>query len=308
MSTVLETRPWPSGPVPSCDFGNDWPTISIVTPSYNQAAYLEETLLTVLEQGYPKLEYIVMEDGSTDGSPAIIERHRHRLSQYVAGPNRGFGAVLQDGLSRCTGDVMAWLNSDDLYLPHTLATVGRIFRDCPDVDWITGASLICDAAGRMITVNQPPGFNRALFFSGRYLGGHPAWNGRWIPQESVFWRRSLWEKAGGRFLQERLQYGDFELWSRFWKHADLHTVWLPLGVYRVHPATYTSKRGVDSLPGCTRLLESAGENRLSVPRVRWLDRWTRLGGPFLRRAGHRAAIVKFDPASSRWHRSEDWVS
>lgn len=280
---------------------SQWPTISIVTPSYNQAVYLEETLLSVLVQGYPNLEYIVMEDGSTDGSPAIVERYRHRLAHYIAQPNRGFGAVLHDGLSRCNGEIMAWLNSDDLHLPHTLRTVARIFQDCPEVDWLVGWSLLCDGGGNLVRTIAPEGFNRRLFFSGRYLGGHPAWSGRWIPQESVFWRRSLWEKAGANFLQERLQYGDFELWSRFWKHADLHLVPLPLGVYREHAATYTSIRGPKSIEPCTRLLAAAGEPQMTSGAIRQRALLARLGQRALRRFGQPARTLRYAMPTGRWH-------
>lgn len=287
---------------------SQWPKISIVTPSYNQAAFVEATLRSVLDQGYDNLEYIVMEDGSTDGSPALIAKHRDRLAQYVAEPNRGFGAVLQDGLSRTTGEIMAWLNSDDLYLPYTLATVGRIFRDCPEVDWITGLSLLCDQPGNLVRTTSPEGFSRRLFFSGRYLGGHPAWSGRWIPQESVFWRRSLWEKSGAHFLTERLQYGDFELWSRFWKHADLHLVPLPLGVYREHAATYTSTRGTKSIEPCTRLLAAAGEPTLSVGAIRRRELLTRLGNRAMCRFGQPAKAVRYDSTAARWRSETIYVA
>jgi glycosyltransferase involved in cell wall biosynthesis len=285
-----------------------WPKISIVTPSYNQAAFVEATLRSVLDQGYPNLEYLVMEDGSTDGSPAIIGQYRDRLAQYVAEPNRGFGAVLNDGLHRTTGEIMAWLNSDDLYLPYTLSTVARIFRDCPEVDWITGLSLLCDQAGNFVRIVSPEGFSRRLFFSGRYLGGHPAWSGRWIPQESVFWRRSLWEKSGAHFLTERLQYGDFELWSRFWKHADLHVVPLPLGVYREHAATYTSTRGTKSIEPCTRLLAAAGEETLSLSAIRRRELLSRLGTRALQKFGQPAKAVKCEPATGRWRSETVYVA
>lgn len=288
----------PPPPPPPADAG--WPRISIVTPSYNQAPYLEMTLRSVILQGYPNLEYIVMEDGSKDDSPAILERYHGHFAALVAQPNRGFGAVLHDGLSRATGEIMAWLNSDDLHLPGTLATVAEVFTDCPEVDWVVGGSLLCDGSGRVVGTNFPPGFSRRLFFSGRYLGGHPAWNGRWIPQESVFWRRRLWEQAGARFIPERLQYGDFELWSRFWKHADLHMLPVPLGVYRIHPQTYTAQRGNDSTGPCTALLQAAGEPALTPVQLRLRDLVCRQGRRFLERWGEPARTVRYDPAASRW--------
>jgi hypothetical protein len=301
------TWPWNVALPPVGQPDPAWPKISIVTPSYNQAAYLEETLLTVLAQSYPNLEYIVMEDGSTDGSPAIAERHRTHLAQYVARPNRGFGAVLHDGLSRCTGEIMAWLNSDDLHLPHTLRTVARIFQECPEVEWLSGGSILCDAGGHLIRTVEPEGFSKKLFFSGRYLGGHPAWNGRWIPQESVFWRRSLWEKAGGRFLQERLQYGDFELWTRFWRHADLHLAPLPFGIYRMHPETYTATRGAKSIAPCTRLLETAGEPFLAPAEVRRRAMLCRVGERALKRFGQPAKVVRYTLPDGPWRAGVTYV-
>lgn len=286
-----------SSPAPS-----RFPRISIVTPSYNQAPYIEDTIRSVLCQGYPNLEYIVMEDGSTDGSQAILEKYRSGFSQYVSGPNRGFGAVLHDGLSRAGGDIMAWLNSDDLYLPGALDTVARVFEDLPEVDWIVGGSVLCDGEGRNFSANMPKGFSRKMFFSGRYLGGHPSWNGRWIPQESVFWRRSLWEKSGARFLQERLQYGDFELWSRFWRHADLHLVPIPLGVYRCHPATYTSQRGNKSTGPCTELIEKAGEPTMGPGAIRWREFASRLSGKMATRFGEPAWWLEYDLTAAKWGR------
>lgn len=288
--------------LPASDRSPDpsWPRISIVTPSYNQEVYLEETLLTVLGQGYPNLQYIVMEDASTDGSPAILERYRSHLSQIVAQPNRGFGAVLHDGLSRTDGEIMAWLNSDDLYLPGTLRTVAEIFRDCPEVDWLAGSSLRCDSDSRMVERTEVEGFGKGLFFAGRYLGGHPNWGGGWIPQESVFWRRRLWNKAGGYFLQERLQYGDFELWTRFWKHADLHALPMPLGVYRIHPQTYTAQRGTKSIAPCTAILDSAGIPRPSGTAIRLRALAARLGARFRQALGEPSRFIVWDQAQKRW--------
>jgi hypothetical protein len=283
------------------------PRISIVTPSYNQAPFIEQTLRSVVAQRYPNLEYVVMEDGSTDGSPEIIDRYRPWLSEVVAAPNRGFGAVLHDGLSRCTGEIMAWINSDDWYLPGVFDTVAEIFATFPDVDWIAGLSMLARSDGKIFAVSGLPAYSRRLFFSGRYLGGHPAWNGGWIPQESVFWRRRLWERAGSRFIKERLQYGDFELWSRFWKHSDLHSLEIPMGVYRMHPATYTSRQGEASTAPCKRLIESAAEPILSPGAIRWRERLSRLGGRATRALGQPAKRIRMNRASGRWGVVEERV-
>ena len=136
----------------------------------------------------------------------------------------------------------------------------------------------------------------------------PAWNGGWIPQESVFWRRRLWEKAGSRFLTERLQYGDFELWSRFWPHAELHTVNLPLGVYRMHAATYTHQGGSRSLAPCTELLRTAAETRLGPASIRIRHQMCRTSGWARRSFGQAAWTVRFDTGSRRWERHPILVS
>lgn len=281
--------------------------ISVVTPSYNQAPFLEHTLRSVIAQRYPNLEYVVMEDGSTDGSPEIIERYRPWLADYVAKPNRGFGAVLNDGLSRTTGEIMAWINSDDWYLTGAFDLVSEIFTTFPDVDWVTGISVLAWADGKVFAASGLPAFSKKLFFSGRYLGGHPAWGGGWIPQESVFWRRRLWERAGSRFITERLQYGDFELWSRFWKHADLHTLEVPLAAYRMHPATYTSRQGNRSTGPCTALIESAGEPRLSLSAIRAREMASRLGHRARQTFGQLAKRIRMNRSTGVWEISEDRV-
>ncbi len=295
---LTEPQPLPANPL----------KISIATPSYNQAAFIEETIRSVLLQDYAPLEYIIIEDGSKDQSPEIIAKYQPFLGHYERGPNRGFGEAVNAGLQRCTGDIMAYLNSDDLYLPGALATVAKVFSDCPEVDWIVGASLLADRTGQSIGINSSLGFSKKLFYSGRYLGGHPAWNGKWIPQESVFWRRSLWEKAGGSFLRERLQYGDFELWSRFWQLADLHVVPVPLGIYRCHPATYTSVQGNNSLAPCTKLIADAPGEKHSPGVVRGRDLIGRLGQRFLQSWGEPAKAVEFDLASGKWKTAVHRVS
>jgi hypothetical protein len=273
---------------------------SIVTPSYNQESFIEKTLQSVIDQHYPNLEYIVVEDGSTDRSLEVISKYESSLTHLITGPNQGFGAAVNTGLQLCTGEIMAWINSDDFYLPGAFETVARVFADCPEVDWIVGASLLADQKGKPFGINSYPGFGKGLFFSGRYLGGHAAWGGRWIPQESVFWRRSLWQKAGARFCTERLQYGDFELWSRFWQFADLHAVPVPLAVYRCHPQTYTARIGNQSVAPCTKIIEDTKLGRYSPLSIRVRDVACRLGNRVAHVLGEPAKAVEFDRERDRW--------
>jgi glycosyltransferase involved in cell wall biosynthesis len=282
-------------------------SLGIVTPCYNQEDFLETAIRSILDQRYPNLEYIVIDDGSTDRSGEIIQRYEEKLAKVVRGPNRGFGEALNTGLAQCTGEIMAWINADDFYLPNAFVTVAKVFNDCPDVDWIAGASLITNRAGSPVAINAPPGFAKSLFFSGRYLGSHPGWGGRWIPQESVFWRRSLWEKTGARFLTERKQYGDFELWSRFWRFAELHTLPAPLAAYRCHPDTYTVQRGKDSVPGCTRIIEASGLQKYQPWEMRWRSRICRASNRIARYVGEPAKVLQFDQERDKWRAETIYV-
>ena len=110
------------------------PRISVVTPSFNQSAFLEETLRSVLDQGYPNLEYIVIDGGSTDASADIIRKHAGRITCWVSEKDQGQYDAINKGFARSTGEIMAWLNSDDKYLPWTFSVVGEIFASRPEVE------------------------------------------------------------------------------------------------------------------------------------------------------------------------------
>lgn len=216
------------------------PTISIVTPSYNQGEYLEATLRSVLEQSYPPSEYVVIDGGSTDSSVETIERYSGRLHHWVSKPDNGQYAAIQEGFEHTTGSIMGWLNSDDLYLPGTLETVAEIFAQHPSIAWIsTLHRLDVDDRGRAIGITKVDGFMRRAFWRGEYLACAGYLSRGFIQQESTFWRRSLWEAAGG-YIDTTLNYaGDFELWARFYQHALLYGVNAPLGGFRYHEGQKT---------------------------------------------------------------------
>lgn len=199
------------------------PKISIVTPSYNQAKYLEETMCSILDQNYPNLEYLVMDGGSNDGSVEVIKKYQSKLAHWQSAPDGGQAAAVREGMKRATGDIMAWLNSDDLLMPGSLHHVADYFARHPEVDLVYGNRIV---------------INEKSYDVGRWV--LPAHDGEllmwadFIPQETMFWRRGIYEKIGG--MDSAFQFAlDWDILLRFQK-AGARMVRLPyfLGAFRIH--------------------------------------------------------------------------
>lgn len=207
-------------------------SIALVTPSFGQAAFLERTLESVLAQNYPWLDYWVQDGGSNDGSVEILRSYSSRLSGWESAVDSGQAQAINRGFERCQGEIMGWLNADDLLLPGTLNYVAQYFLSHPEVDLVYGQRVLIDAQdqeiGRWIV---PP-----------YQGDILSWADL-IPQETIFWRRSLWDKVGQR-LDESFQFAlDWDLLLRF-REAGARMARLPrfLGAFRIHPQQKTSSQ------------------------------------------------------------------
>lgn len=211
-------------------------TISIVTPNLNGAAVLGGTIDSVLAADRGGLEYVVVDGGSTDGSLEVIGARAERLAHWVSEKDCGVYAALNKGFAETRGEVMAWLNAGDYLFPDCLSIVREIFGQFPEVEWLTSRVItLLDANGRVVSQGLHPGYSRRSYLRGENLPGFgPGVNLGFIQQESTFWRRTLWQRAGGRLDESLRLAADFELWTRFFRHARLYAVAAPLGAFRKH--------------------------------------------------------------------------
>jgi glycosyltransferase involved in cell wall biosynthesis len=215
------------------------PRISIVTPCYNHAQYIEWTVRSVLLQRYPNLEYIFMDGGSTDGTQDIVAPYRDRFSHYVSERDKGQSDAIHRGFKESTGEIMAYLNSDDMLAPGTLHYVAEFFAKHPNVDVLYSHRCTVDSANKALWYWILPKHNNYLMM-------------RWdlIPQETTFWRRGLYEKVGPIDPQYRFAM-DYELFIRFMREGTLHRTNRFLGAFRQHDSAKTSQ-----------LLETVGKQEI----------------------------------------------
>lgn len=200
------------------------PTISIVTPSYEQGRFLERTIYSVVRQNYPALQYVVQDGSSRDESVDVIRRYERQLVRWASEPDSGQADAINRGFESLNGEIMAWLNSDDLLLPGALAYVARFFAEHPEVDVVYGHRLmINERDGQIGAWIMPPHDDLALTLAD------------YIPQETLFWRRSIWEASGGRLDTDFGYALDWDLLLRF-REAGANMVRLPrfLGAFRIH--------------------------------------------------------------------------
>ena len=209
------------------------PLVTLVTPSFNQGQFLEETLLSVQRQDYPRVEHIVVDGGSSDGSLDIIRRHERRLARWVREPDRGQTDAIAKGFHLATGDIFAWLNSDDLLMPSAVGVVVRELTREPALGLVYGDRIEIDAKGNVLNAVRLPSHRDGMFRRNFT-----------IPQETAFFSRQAYEAVGG--VDTGLQFAmDFDLWVRLAAVAPMRHLPVFLGCYRRHGASKSVEMHAD---------------------------------------------------------------
>ncbi len=221
-----------------------YPKISIITPVYNRVGMIEQTIQSVISQDYPNLEYIIIDGGSTDGTVDVIRQYADELVRgerlevkgsengnaavhalrWLSEPDNGMYHAIMKGMAMATGEIVAWLNSDDMYHTNALHIVGQIFAQLHEVEWLTGTPTLYNAEGLCVKTFPTQYWSWERFKRGDF---------RWLQQESTFFRKSLFDKVGGLNLQYRLA-ADFELWCKMFQVSKLYSVNTILGGFRQH--------------------------------------------------------------------------
>lgn len=222
------------------------PKISIVTPNFNGATYLEETILSVLNQNYPNLDYIIIDGGSTDGSIEIIKKYEKDLAYWISEPDNGLYFGLQKGLEESTGEIMGWINSDDILHKRSLFAIADIFL-LKEIQWIQGYPNVINEQSQIV-YHRPPRYSKYAFYVKDYHDGN------FIQQESTFWRRELWNKCGACISTEYMFAGDFDLWIKFFNHAKLYTTRTFLGSFRIRKGQLSGENYKKYLTECDEII------------------------------------------------------
>jgi glycosyltransferase involved in cell wall biosynthesis len=207
------------------------PLVSIVTPSYNQAAFVEQTLESVLSQDDVPVEYLVIDGGSTDGTAALLARYGPRLAYWVSERDAGQAQAINKGLRRAKGEIVAYLNSDDLYLPGALRQVAGLFAARPDVDLVYGDCQVIDDQGQVLGLLPRHPFDLQRLIQ----------RAEFIPQPAAFWRRRLHDRLG--YFDEGLHFAmDYDFFVRAGRAGRVEVLPVPLAAFRLHGGSKTIAR------------------------------------------------------------------
>jgi glycosyltransferase involved in cell wall biosynthesis len=237
------------------------PKVSIVIPSFNQGQFLEASIRPVLEQDYPNLEYIVVDGGSKDNSVDVIKKYQERLAWWVSENDKGHADALNKGFSHATGEILAWLNSDDIYFPGAVSDAVSVLQHHPGVGLVYGDADLIDDSGE--TVGQ---FGSKQTSYRQMLRGSVH-----IPQATTFFRADVWKKVGPLDLSLFFSF-DYDLWVRIAKVSRVLYVPRRWAKFRIHGEGKTLVNDDRCYPDMLRVLEREGGGWLSWLRMRMYAR------------------------------------
>ena len=224
------------------------PSLSIISPVKNGETYFQQAIDSLKAQTGPfDLEYVVIDGQSDDRTMEIAESNTDIITKCYSEPDGGMYDALSKGFERTTGEIMGWINADDVYFPWALDTVTKVFSDLPEVEWSSTLNPVAiNEYGKIFNVRRIAGFSREAFMDGIYIGYHGFNNPfacDFIQQESTCWRRKLLDRIGpdplSYYRVERRQAGDFSLWAQFAAEAELYGLVSPLCAWRQHPDQWT---------------------------------------------------------------------
>ncbi len=228
--------------------------VSIITPSFNQARYLEQTIRSVLEQDYPNIEYLVIDGASQDGSVDIVRKYENKLAYWISERDSGQAEAINKGLARAKGEIVAWLNSDDYYLPDAIVSAVKVFESNPDVVLVYGDMLAVDENGKTINIMKYGQLSLADLLCFQIIG-----------QPSVFFRRNALEKTG--LLDATFHFLlDHHLWIRIAQHGKLLHVPQVWSAARYHAEAKNRAKAAEFGREAFRILDWA-KNRTDLART-----------------------------------------
>lgn len=211
---------------------NQYPKITVVTPSYNQGEFIERTIVSILGQNYPNLEYIICDGGSTDNTIDIIKKYEDKLTWWCSEKDKGQSDAINKGMKRATGEICCWINSDDALLPGALNYVGQYFRNHPQVDFLSGLTVEIDKEDKII---------RFIYrLMNKYFFSHGCYN---FSQQGMFWRRKLFDEIG--YLNDTFHAKmDVEWMIRNYENnTKIKIISVNLGAIRIYNETKTAMGG-----------------------------------------------------------------
>jgi glycosyltransferase involved in cell wall biosynthesis len=237
------------------------PLVSIITPSYNQAEFLEETINSVLGQDYAPFEYIVVDGGSQDGTLEIIKKYEGRITRWISEPDYGQTDAINKGFSLATGDIFAWLNSDDTYLPGAVSEAVSYLQSHPHIGMVYGKAYYIDEQSRRV----------ALYPAGETDYRRLRRGVTTIPQQTMFFRSELWKMVGP--LDTSFYYAmDYDLWVRISEVTPIAFHEVFMANFRLHGGSKSLNEANRCWPEMMRVYFRDGGRRLSILYLKYLIR------------------------------------